>query len=164
VTDRSQCDPAPSTGRGCLIVCGLPGSGKTTEAKRLSTHRPGVRFAPDEWLIALDVNLWESSIRQRVESLQWTTAKDLLRVGATVIIEWGTWGRVERDVLRTEARDLGATVELRYLDVPLDELWRRIRSRDMEDPPVKRPDLDDWSRMFQVPDEAEVRLYDRPPV
>jgi hypothetical protein len=60
-----------------------------------------------------------------------------------------------------EARKLGASVELVYLDVPLGELWRRIQARGMEDPPIKRSDLDTKARTFQPPDEVEVRLYDR---
>jgi len=110
---------------------------------------------------ALGVDIWDAAMRERVEALQWSMAKDLLRVGVTAIIEWGTWDRRERDALRVEARKLGASVELVYLDVSLDELWRRIQARGMENPPIKRSDLDTWARTFQSPDEAEMRLYDR---
>ena len=42
------------TTSGCLIiVCGLPGSGKTTTATELAARRQGVRLNPDEWLAAL---------------------------------------------------------------------------------------------------------------
>ncbi len=99
-------------------------------------------------------------MRERIESLQWSLAKDLLGLGITVIIEWGTWGRSERDLLREEARALGASVELCFLDVPLDKLWRRIHTRNSEDPPISRRDLDGWARTFQTPDEEEMRLYD----
>lgn len=161
-SNSSHRSASPSGGQGCLIiVCGLPGSGKTTEAKRLSLQRPGVRFAPDEWMNALGVNLWDSAMRQRIESLQWVMAKELLRLGTTVIVEWGTWGRDERDSLRTQARELGASVELHHLDVPLDELWRRIQARNAETPPVERSDVEDWAHTFQAPDEAELRQYDR---
>lgn len=147
---------------GCLvIVCGLPGSGKTTHARRLAAERNGVRLSPDEWLAALGVDLWDAAMRERVEALQWAMARDLLRVGATAIIEWGTWGRDERDALRVEARRLGASVELVHLELPTDELWRRIQTRGAEDPPITRSDLDTWVRTFQSPDEAEMRLYDR---
>ncbi len=143
-----------------IIVCGLPGSGKTTNARRIAAQRGGVRLEPDEWMSRLGVNLWDSAMRERVEALQWSLAKELLRAGVTVVIEWGTWSRVERDTLRLQAKELGATVELRYLDVPIDVLWQRIQRRSREDPPITRSDLDAWSRAFQPPDEAEARLYD----
>ncbi|EWM13200.1 hypothetical protein KUTG_03504 [Kutzneria sp. 744] len=143
-----------------IIVCGLPGSGKTTHSRRLAAQRRGVRLCPDEWMSALDVNLWDSAMRDRVEGLQWSLAQDMLRAGVTVVIEWGTWSRAERDTLRSGARALGASVELVYLDVPVYELWRRIQARDHEDPPITRADLDAWSRVFERPDEAEARLYD----
>ena len=89
---------------GCLIVVsGLPGSGKTTAARKLQSERSGVRFCPDEWMAALDANLWNSELRARIEALQWTVALDVLRSGGTAIIEWGTWARDEREQLRAGA-------------------------------------------------------------
>ena len=32
------------------LICGLPGSGKTTLAKQLETSEGAVRFCPDEWI------------------------------------------------------------------------------------------------------------------
>jgi predicted kinase len=112
-----------------IIVCGLPGSGKTTHARSLAARHDGFRLSADDWMEALDVNLWDSEARDRIETLQWELARQLLRRGQTVIIEWGTWGRPERDTLREGARALDAGVELRYLDEPVDVLWERVRSR-----------------------------------
>src|SRR5262249_38062600 len=78
--------PSPSfiTSRGCdgsmernhasgrlIIVCGLPGSGKTTHAKRLEQELRAIRFCPDEWIISLGGALWETNLRSRIEELQW---------------------------------------------------------------------------------------------
>ena len=148
---------------GCLIVVsGLPGSGKTTEAKKLEVARPGVRFSPDEWMTSLGISLWDGELRARVESLQWVMALGVLRAGGTAIIEWGTWGRDERDRLRAEAEAVGARTELLYLDVPVDVLWARIEERGMEDPPMKRPDVEAMYDFVQGqrPDEAERRAFD----
>ena len=143
-----------------IIVCGLPGAGKTTISRSLATERTGIRLCPDDWLEALEISLWDEQLRDRVERLQWELARDLLRAGNVVIIEWGTWGRDERERLRLEARTLGAQAELVFLDPPLDELWRRIEARGQESPPIPRDDLDRWDRVFQRPDAEELAAYD----
>ncbi len=114
-------------------------------------------------MTALGVNVWDATMRERVETLQWSLAKELLLIGNTVILEWGTWTRAERDALRLGAREVGAAVHLIYLDVPDEELWRRIQGRDMEDPPIRPADIDRWRRQFQAPDQQELGLYDASP-
>jgi predicted kinase len=156
---RARVGQNPGVSGSLIIVSGLPGSGKTTRATRLAAERGGVRLSPDDWMDALGVNLWDTAMRARVEALQWVLAKDMLRAGVTVVIEWGTWSRAERDTLRIEARELGASVELVYLDVPVDELWRRIQERGREEPTITRTDLEVWSRDFERPTEEEMGLY-----
>ena len=129
-------------------------------ARSLAAERTGIRLCPDDWLEALDISLWDERLRDRVERLQWELGRELLRADNVVIIEWGTWGRDERDQLRREARILGAQVELVFLDPPLDRLWQRIETRWQEDPPIPRSDLDRWDEVFQRPDEEELALYD----
>lgn len=146
-----------------IIICGLPGSGKTTLSRQLAATRPAFRLSLDEWMDDLGVSLWASDVRARVEALQWAVAQDLLRLGNTVIIEWGTWGREERDALRDGARQLGAAVELHYLDVPVDELWRRVQERNREEPPIERPALGQWTESFEEPAAAELSLFGMPP-
>ncbi len=143
-----------------MIVCGLPGSGKTTLAKRLSSDGAAVRMNPDEWMETLGINLWDREIRARIEALQWQISRDLLRQGVTVVIEWGTWAKVERDTLRIGGREFGAAVELWYLDVEIDELWRRVSTRQLEIPPMTWPDLEAWFAQFEVPDDEELALFD----
>lgn len=96
--------------RKAHIVCGLPGSDKTALAKRLEDEYGGVRFCPDEWMAALGIDLFDEVLRDRVEQLQWQFALRLLQLGQVVVIEWGTWGRNERDALREDARARGAAL------------------------------------------------------
>jgi predicted kinase len=97
-----------------VIVCGLPGSGKTMHAKQLEWNLRAIRFSPDEWMEVLEIGLWDGEVRGRIEKLQWKLAQDFLALGHNVILEWGTWGKSERDALRTGARALGAAVELHF--------------------------------------------------
>jgi predicted kinase len=143
-----------------IIVCGLPGSGKTTHAKQLERKLRAIRLCPDEWMTTLGINLHDSKIRERIEALQWKLTEDLLTIGQTVIIEWGTWGRSERDALRAGARGLGANVELHFLDVPIDNLFERIQQRNRESPPIQRSDLLLWADTFERPSSEEIALFD----
>lgn len=151
----------PSQGKGRLIlVCGLPGSGKTTLARSLEQELAGVRMCPDDWMDLLGINLHDEAARARVEALQWALSRRLLEIGSVVIIEWGTWARSERDALRIEARALDAAVELRYLSASPEVLRERIRLRAMEDPPISDETIQRWFTVFEEPTPAEFALYD----
>lgn len=145
-----------------IIVCGLPGSGKTTLARALESRLGAVRFSPDEWMDALSLNIYDEEKRAKIEALQWKVGQELLALGLTIIIEWGTWGRTERDILRLGARALGAAVELRYLSATEDVLFDRIQRRAMEKPPIERDALSRWFEIFQAPTPEEMALFDEP--
>lgn len=150
-----------------ILTCGLPGSGKTILARQLAADRGAVRLTQDEWLWALGSTPWDESTREKVDHELWRLAQEILRLGLSVVLDFGLWARIERDEMRTAARGLGVGVELHYLDVPTDELWRRIEARNSEPPwdshPIRRADLDGWAASFQAPDAAELALFDPPP-
>ncbi|MFI6600587.1 AAA family ATPase [Nonomuraea sp. NPDC050536] len=146
-----------------ILLCGLPGSGKTTLARRLADELPAVRLCPDEWLTGLDIDLFETEARDRMEDLLRQHAYHLLALGQKVILEFGFWARAEREELRLRARALGAAVELIYLDVPLAELWRRVEARGREGgAPISKRSLERWAQAFQAPDPSELALFDEP--
>ncbi len=69
---------------------------------------------------------------------------------------------------RDRARELGARVELHFLDLSDDELWQRIEKRNGDLPAgsfqITRVDLAEWMTWFQKPDEAELKTYDNRPL
>lgn len=145
-----------------IVVCGLPGSGKTTFAKDLENRLEGIRLSPDDWLESLAIDLYDEAMRARVEALQWRLGQELLARGLIVIIEWGTWDRSERDALRVGARALGAAVELHYLSATADVLLARVQQRGREKPAIGRNAIAEWLERFQQPTPEEMALFDEP--
>lgn len=147
-----------------ILLCGLPGSGKTTMAKRLASEVPAVRLCPDEWLADLGVDLFDERFRDRLERRFGKLAQDLLRLGQSVVLESGFWSRAERDEMRAAGRALGIPVELHYLAVPFDELVRRLDVRNSEGAvQITRELLREYAQVFEAPDHEELDLFDRPP-
>jgi predicted kinase len=153
-----------SVGPRLIVVCGLPGSGKTTFARAIEGRLGAIRFSPDEWMADLSLDLYDEERRGKIEALQWKLGQQVLTLGQVVIIEWGTWGRSERDALRLRARALGAAAELHYLSAPEDVLLERIERRGMENPPIGREMLRRWCEIFQAPTREEMDLYDEPAI
>lgn len=153
---------APNRTARLIIICGLPGAGKTTLSRQLEGQHAAIRMCPDEWMLEMGIDLYDEDARAKIERLQWKVTQDLLKLGHTVIIEWGTWGRSERDELREGARALGAKVELRFLDAPIEVLYERAQRRKMEDPPLTMAHFEDYAKTIQKPDAAEFALFDPP--
>jgi predicted kinase len=148
-----------------ILICGLPGSGKTTLAKTLAPEVPAVRLCPDEWKHDLGIDYYDEPRRVRLEERLWRLGQELLTLGQSVIVENGFWAREERDELRLGARALGVGAELHYLEAPVDELWRRLELRNEQArpgaAPIKREDLERWAQQFEAPDAAELALFDQ---
>ena len=149
-----------------VLICGLPGAGKTTLASKLAGGYPAVRLCPDEWMADLEVSFYDEAFRDRLERRFWLLAQDLLSKGQSVVLESGFWLRSDRYEKRLGAHRLGATVELHFLDVSLDELWRRLHQRNQLAEhgavPATREQLIDWAGYFQTPDADEQALFDTP--
>jgi predicted kinase len=130
----------------------------------LSERFGAVRMSPDDWLERLRVDIWDEEVRGRIERIQGELTSDLLSVGASVVVEWGTWMRAERDALRESALRSGALAHLEFLDAPLEVLWQRVRSRGHEQRigsrAVTHDDMVAWSATIERPNDNEIAGYD----
>jgi predicted kinase len=103
-------------------------------------------------------------LRNPTESLQWNVAERALSLGVDVILENGFWSREERDKIHAKGKALGAKVELHYHDVCMDELAKRLETRNQNLPPstfiISRKELELWASWFEPPFVEELAQYD----
>ena len=151
-----------------FLICGMAGAGKTTLAKQLEQAHSALRFSPDEWIAAIINDVSDRTelnrLRDPVESLQWTTAQKVLSLGISVILENGFWSQHERMMFQVQARAVGARVELHFLDVSNEKLWRRLERRNADVPAgsffVTKHELESWLTTFEPPTAEELLTYD----
>jgi predicted kinase len=148
-----------------ILICGLPGSGKTTLARRLERERPALRLTPDEWIARLFGPAPASPVldaaRDPVEAVQWEVAARALVLGVDVILDFGFWSRSEREHFRSQAEALGAGSELHFLDATREDLAARLAARNAELPPgtfhVSEMQLHQWWSVFEPPTLDELQ-------
>ncbi len=154
---HAQQDPCAPT---MLLMVGLPGAGKTTRAKELAAACRALRLTPDHWMIPLFGDSLAGGKRFALEGRLISVALQALRLGTSVVLDFGLWGRDERSALRWLARSAGASCQVVYLPVDKDVQLARIAHRQATAPretfPMSEADVDQWREQFQVPDAAEL--------
>ena len=95
-----------------------------------------------------------------IETLLWKIACRALVLGTNVILDFGFWAREEREDFRLRARQLGASSEVHFLDVPEEELMRRLAVRNSQDSQesfyIPEESMKPWIAFFQRPTPDEL--------
>ena len=107
-------DPRAAT---LILMVGLPAAGKTTRARELAATHRALRLTPDHWMIPLFGDSMAGGKRWVLEGRLISVALQALRLGTSVVLDYGLWGRDERSALRWLARSAGAACQVVYLPV-----------------------------------------------
>jgi predicted kinase len=150
------------------LIVGLPCAGKTTFAKQLELEQSALRFTPDEWHtrlfgqdFGLDLEHPDHDARHGlIETLMWDVAARALRLGTNVILDFGFWGKSEREDYRARAAQVGANTIIHFLNVPKEILLARLETRNANIPAgtfqIPTSKLLEWMQIFQAPTEDEL--------
>ena len=143
------------------LVCGLPGAGKTTRSKQIIASTHAVHLCADEWVVGLGKSLVDYEFRMTLQECLLAHAATLLRAGLSVVIEFGSWSRRERETIRVVAVREKALTELHFLNAPIHELAARVRDRGGPDvQALSNVLLQDFGK-FEQPSTDEILRFDR---
>jgi predicted kinase len=152
-----------------FLMVGHVGAGKSTRAREIAAEGPAVRLAPDDWMMPLFGHPDVDGKRAVVEDLLLRTALDVLRLGESVILDFGFWREEERAALHWLAAQVGATARTEFLTIDPETQWERVDGRGAEMPPgtwrISREELFATRAMVEEPGAEELagRLALTPP-
>ena len=146
------------------LMVGLPCSGKTTLARQLEQKYSALRLTTDEWHIRLfgqDATEKDHNPRHEIiEGIIWEVATRVLTLGVDVILDFGFWGRSERDEFLLKATNLGVDLKVHYLDVSAETLLARlaIRNTQLSSATFYIPAamMKEWLPIFEPPAQDEL--------
>src|ERR1700733_4192346 len=134
------------------FISGRLAAGKTTLARRLVAEHHAVLFCEDVWLskLADGISSFDDYLKwsRRCRSLMGPLIIDILRAGASVVVDFAGNRIEERAWARSLSEQAGSPHLLHFLDVDEEECLRRLLMRNHHKPE---------GLYFPSPTEAEVR-------
>jgi predicted kinase len=156
------------------LVCGSTGAGKTTYALRLSDRLQGIRFSVDEWMATLfwmDTPqplspAWSMERVERCLTQIWAVAQQIAARNTPCVLDLGFSQAQSRRQFADLAKAAGLSVQLHFIDVPAEERWRRVETRNARKGETYQLGFDITREMFdfveglwEPPTDAEMLAY-----
>lgn len=146
------------------LMVGLPGAGKTTAANQIKDQYQALVLSPDIWQLALFGDDFGQPVHNErhdvIEGLLWQVAEQTLKLGTSVILDFGFWSKAERNAFRQHARVLGVGFRIHFLDTPLAEIEQRLHVRNKANGNdtfhIAFADILGWAEHFQPPTDEEI--------
>ncbi|MGA8658641.1 MAG: ATP-binding protein [Chthoniobacterales bacterium] len=146
------------------LIVGLPCSGKTTKAKILEKEYNALLLTTDKWHIKLFGNDTmekdHDKNHENVEEILWEIGKRVLALGIDVILDFGFWGKAERMYFKKQSKELGVNFKIHFMDVPKEELYKRLDERNKELPEgvfeIPKEKMDEYIKIFQPVEQEEL--------
>ena len=156
------------------LISGSTGAGKTTYALRLSDHLKGIRFSIDEWMTTLfwmdtpqPLNpAWSMERVERCTTQIWAVAEQTAARNVPCVLDLGFSQTKSRAKFAGDAQAAGLSVQLHFIDVPAEERWQRVATRNAQKGETYQLGFDVTREMFdfveglwEPPTHAEMLAY-----
>ncbi len=154
-----------------FMMCGRICSGKSTYSKKLREEHKAVVLSVDEITLALfgqDAGDKLDYYVEKSEEYLYRKSLEIVETGINVVLDWGFWKKEERDFARKYYSENGVECEFHYIDIDIDEWYRRLekRNQDVLDKKCDAYYVDDglarkFEDLFEVPDRREIDVWVR---
>lgn len=142
------------------MLCGLPGSGKTTYSLELQRKTGFKRFSLDEEYFKIVGNKQQKERDFRLEKQIDSKLKEkiarLIKNGESLILDYCPWQKKQREKDRKFIESHGGIRNLVYFSVSLDELKHRTKRRNKQkyehNQFVTSSMLNDFVARFEAPE------------
>ncbi len=143
-----------------VLLCGKPGSGKTTIAKFLQQNHNYIHFSADDFMLKLfgeiqQRELFEQKLQITKELIY--SICDQLLPNNDVVLDFGFWTKDERQSVIS--RFSTTQVKLVYIKLDDDEIYSRIQNRNNNLQPneyyMDKNTYNILAKKFEEPDQTE---------
>ncbi len=144
-----------------IILCGMPGVGKTTYAKKLESENKFKRLSLDE-MVSEKYSGQKCDLGIKEYAAKYEAIQDIISVikdGESVILDYGFFKQKERDFYRSLAKDYGIKSEVHFVKTDYDTQLSRVLARNAEEDNIHHIDkeiLDFLITLFEVPSDEDV--------
>ncbi len=153
------------------LLCGPSGAGKTTHAQKIAREKQAIHLSIDECLKPLSIpnhpdRAYAETVLKKAEQCAGqilNQAKQLLDQNQDVVLDIATFRRVDRDNVRTWARNVNSKVILYYVSASLTTRRKRVLNRNAEKGKPYSFEVPEWwfnlaEAAFEQPSEDEAAI------
>lgn len=152
------------------LLCGLPGSGKTSYADNLVNEKGLTKISIDDELISrfgvvgsdYPCEQHRENKKEVMKNVKEQTANHV-RSGISLVLDFGVWRKSDRDYFRSLVEENGGKLKLVYFKANKDLLIKRLKIRNVKENgaqmSVDESGLDVAFAVFEEPSgESEIIL------
>lgn len=141
-----------------IIVCGLPGTGKTTVAKKIALKIGGILLRTDVIRKELKEENYSQKARQGVYDEMFRRARQLLKESQNVVLDATFYSRKWRKIAKNIAKSLKVDFKIIEVVCPQELVRKRMQKRKGDESEAEYKHYLIYKKLFQPVKEKHTTI------